>query len=77
MNTLTNPLFNLSLLAHQSAPLPSLRAMRRKDGPPLPVDEQLCGRGEPEVLYSVPLIRACGGGLRHWAGHVPLHRVHS
>ena len=38
-------------------PLPHLQAVHPQDGPPLPLDQQLRRRVEPEVLPAVPLLR--------------------
>lgn len=52
-----------------------MRTLRGPDGPPLPVDEQLRGRGKPKTLLVVSVLHALGVGVRVGARALPFHRV--
>jgi len=47
------------------APLPRVPALRAPHGPPLPLDQQLRGGMEPEVLPAVPVLHSRAVRLLH------------
>lgn len=52
-----------------------MQSLRGEDGPPLPVDEQLRGRKQPEALHSLSPVYSSDVGVRAGSGAIPLYTM--